>query len=153
MRHINFFFLAISCFFFSFNIKSVFFFQTRSSKSNYLELHFRPEDPYSHPAFGELRQCSSLLLKISKKKDAVTSENRQTPLSPEIPNLESVPGFSESGVEGQQLISESDLLIVSEGNNAKILEEESPVRLCAAIVARVPQAYYFEGESGMLLFF
>eukprot|EP00268_Persea_americana_P057617 TRINITY_DN6909_c1_g2_i9.p1 TRINITY_DN6909_c1_g2~~TRINITY_DN6909_c1_g2_i9.p1 ORF type:complete len:601 (+),score=127.53 TRINITY_DN6909_c1_g2_i9:334-2136(+) len=119
--------------------------KTRSSKSNYLELHFRPEDPYSHPAFGELRQCSSLLLKISKKKDAVTSENRQTPLSPEIPNLESVPGFSESRVEGQQLISESDLSIVSEGNNAKILEEESPVRLCAAIVARVPQAYYFEG--------
>ncbi|GMP28711.1 hypothetical protein CsSME_00004145 [Camellia sinensis var. sinensis] len=31
------------------------YFQARSLQSNKLELHFRPEDPYSHPAFGELQ--------------------------------------------------------------------------------------------------
>ncbi|MCE3215855.1 hypothetical protein HAX54_003791 [Datura stramonium] len=32
-----------------------------------LELHFH-EDPYSHPAFGELKHSNNFLLKISKKK-------------------------------------------------------------------------------------
>ncbi|PPE02926.1 hypothetical protein GOBAR_DD00048 [Gossypium barbadense] len=49
-------------------------FLARISQSNRLELHFRPEDPYSHPAFGELSPCNNLLLKISKKK----CSNRQT---------------------------------------------------------------------------
>ncbi|XP_078443748.1 uncharacterized protein LOC144713127 isoform X2 [Wolffia australiana] len=33
-----------------------------------LELRFRPEDPYCHPAFGDLRPCNGLILKISRKK-------------------------------------------------------------------------------------
>ncbi|KAF2298249.1 hypothetical protein GH714_020861 [Hevea brasiliensis] len=41
--------------------------KARSSQSNKLDLYFRPEDPYSHPSSGELRGCSNLLLKISKK--------------------------------------------------------------------------------------
>jgi general transcription factor 3C polypeptide 5 (transcription factor C subunit 1) len=41
--------------------------QAHNSHSNKLELRFRPDDPYSHPAFGELRPCNNLLLKISKK--------------------------------------------------------------------------------------
>ncbi|XP_062170163.1 uncharacterized protein LOC133875905 [Alnus glutinosa] len=41
--------------------------KAHSSHSNKLELRFRPDDPYSHPAFGELRPCNDLLLKISKK--------------------------------------------------------------------------------------
>ncbi|PPR85262.1 hypothetical protein GOBAR_AA35430 [Gossypium barbadense] len=49
-------------------------FLARNSQPNRLELHFRPGDPYSHPAFGELSPCNSLLLKISKKK----CSNRQT---------------------------------------------------------------------------
>ncbi|KAJ9550139.1 hypothetical protein OSB04_014184 [Centaurea solstitialis] len=40
--------------------------KARQSPSNNLELHFRPEDPYSHPVFGELYPCNNFLLKISK---------------------------------------------------------------------------------------
>ncbi|KAL1218159.1 hypothetical protein V5N11_000767 [Cardamine amara subsp. amara] len=46
----------------------------RESTSNKLELHFRPEDPYAHPAWGEQRPCNGFLLKISKedvKKDSL----------------------------------------------------------------------------------
>ncbi|XWS38020.1 hypothetical protein CRYUN_Cryun19dG0094700 [Craigia yunnanensis] len=42
--------------------------KARSSQLNKLEHHFRPEYPYSHPAFGDLRPCNNMLLKISKKK-------------------------------------------------------------------------------------
>ncbi|KAJ0985105.1 hypothetical protein J5N97_003461 [Dioscorea zingiberensis] len=44
--------------------------KVRSSDSSYVELRFRPEDPYSHPAFGELRPSSSLLLKLSKPQNS-----------------------------------------------------------------------------------
>lgn len=40
--------------------------QARSSKLNKLELRFRPEDPCSHPAFGQIHSCNNFLLKISK---------------------------------------------------------------------------------------
>ncbi|CAL8169704.1 unnamed protein product [Prunus armeniaca] len=40
--------------------------KAHSSQSNRLELHFRHQEPYSHPAFGDLRPCNNLLLKISK---------------------------------------------------------------------------------------
>ncbi|ESQ31986.1 hypothetical protein EUTSA_v10003925mg [Eutrema salsugineum] len=46
----------------------------RESTSNKLELHFRPEDPYAHPAWGVQRPCNGFLLKISKedvKKDSL----------------------------------------------------------------------------------
>ncbi|AEE78539.1 Transcription factor IIIC, subunit 5 [Arabidopsis thaliana] len=41
--------------------------QARESISNKLELRFRPEDPYAHPALGEQRPCSGFLLRISKQ--------------------------------------------------------------------------------------
>ncbi|KAM4105623.1 hypothetical protein ACB094_04G005300 [Castanea mollissima] len=69
--------------------------KARSSPSNKLELRFRPDDPYSHPAFGELRPCNNnFLLKISKTQS---------------------------------------------------IEQNSDAALAADIVARVPQAYHFEG--------
>ncbi|RRT44425.1 hypothetical protein BHE74_00056817 [Ensete ventricosum] len=40
----------------------------RSSETGNLELRFRPEDPYSHPAFGELRSSTGLLLRIYKTR-------------------------------------------------------------------------------------
>ncbi|WOL08565.1 general transcription factor 3C polypeptide 5-like isoform X1 [Canna indica] len=42
--------------------------KVRSSENANLELRFRPEDPHSHPAFGELRSSTSLLLRICKNK-------------------------------------------------------------------------------------
>ncbi|XP_024013639.1 general transcription factor 3C polypeptide 5 [Eutrema salsugineum] len=41
--------------------------EARGSISNKLELRFRPEDPYAHPALGEQRPCNGFLLKISKQ--------------------------------------------------------------------------------------
>ncbi|CAH8268002.1 unnamed protein product [Arabidopsis lyrata] len=41
--------------------------QARESISNKLELRFRPEDPYAHPALGEQRPCCGFLLRISKQ--------------------------------------------------------------------------------------
>lgn len=82
--------------------------QARSSQSNKLELFFRPEDPYSHPTFGELRACSNLLLKISKKKSSSS---------------------------------------INSPNSANKSEAESCVEteVCADIVARIPEAYHFDG--------
>ncbi|PQQ17858.1 hypothetical protein Pyn_24437 [Prunus yedoensis var. nudiflora] len=42
--------------------------KAHSSQSNRLELHFRHQEPYSHPTFGDLRPCNNLLLKISRTK-------------------------------------------------------------------------------------
>ncbi|KAH1224095.1 General transcription factor 3C polypeptide 5 [Glycine soja] len=85
--------------------------KVRSSKSNKLELRFRPEDPYSHPAFGELRPTNSLLLKISKTKPP-----------PPVHDAEA----SSSSTNGEQ-------------------DQEGS--LCADIVARFPEAYFFDGMA------
>ncbi|CAL9059482.1 unnamed protein product [Musa banksii] len=42
--------------------------KVRSSETGNLELRFRPEDPYSHPAFGELRSSTGLLLRLCKPR-------------------------------------------------------------------------------------
>jgi len=45
--------------------------QVRSSDPGArLELRFRPEDPYCHPAFGQSRASTGLLLRLSKRKGA-----------------------------------------------------------------------------------
>lgn len=41
--------------------------KVRTSESNFLELKFRPDDPFAHPAFGELRHSSDLVLRLSRK--------------------------------------------------------------------------------------
>ncbi|MCO5562688.1 hypothetical protein L7F22_016316 [Adiantum nelumboides] len=43
--------------------------KARSSETNYMELRFRPEDPYAHPVFGELHGFSGLLLELSVEED------------------------------------------------------------------------------------
>ncbi|KAF7801350.1 general transcription factor 3C polypeptide 5-like isoform X1 [Senna tora] len=57
--------------------------KAHSSQSNKLELRFRPEDPYSHPAFGELRPCNNLLLKISREKPRVGHDAKASDSMPE----------------------------------------------------------------------
>ena len=45
--------------------------QVRSSDPGArLELRFRPEDPYCHPAFGESRASTGLVLRLSRRKGA-----------------------------------------------------------------------------------
>ncbi|XP_039794802.1 transcription factor tau subunit sfc1-like isoform X5 [Panicum virgatum] len=41
-----------------------------SDPSARLELRFRPEDPYCHPAFGESRASTGLVLRLSRRKGA-----------------------------------------------------------------------------------
>ncbi|RDX74396.1 General transcription factor 3C polypeptide 5 [Mucuna pruriens] len=94
--------------------------KARSSQSNKLELRFRPEDPYSHPAFGELRPSNNLLLKISKTKP------------PRVPNAEA---SSSSGVK------------IGEQENQPESEHDQGGSVCADIVARVPEAYFFDGMA------
>ncbi|RZC71148.1 hypothetical protein C5167_034351 [Papaver somniferum] len=119
--------------------------KARSSKSNSLELHFRPEDPYSHPAFAELGPCCNLLLKISKKKTSGTfidSENPSKSSTTKVANLETVACNSENA----EISREGDLgNIASVGNTSQSDELEVHTDLFADIVARVPEAYHFKG--------
>ncbi|XP_031383481.1 general transcription factor 3C polypeptide 5-like isoform X2 [Punica granatum] len=101
--------------------------KARSSSSNQLELRFRPEDPYCHPTFGELRCCeNTFLLKISKG-------SKKSPDS-----LTTKVQADESNLGTRQLGNQS-------ATAASTSEEEDQTHLCADIVARVPEAYHFEG--------
>ncbi|CAL5362758.1 unnamed protein product [Camellia sinensis] len=100
----------------------------RSLQSNKLGLHFRPEDPYSHPAFGELQPCNNFLLKITKKavrngQDAETTDRVSTCLSEDEIHL------------NQKSCTES----VKNDQHVDELQED----ISADIVARVSEAYYF----------
>ncbi|CAJ2672435.1 unnamed protein product [Trifolium pratense] len=100
--------------------------KTRSSESNKLELRFRPEDPYSHPAFGVCRPTNALLLKISKRKlpdDGATTSNRMC---------------------GMEHVMQANN-VESENGAADKVDEEA--NICADIVACVPEAYFFEGMT------
>ncbi|GMQ07370.1 hypothetical protein CsSME_00051587 [Camellia sinensis var. sinensis] len=107
------------------------YFQARSLQSNKLGLHFRPEDPYSHPAFGELQPCNNFLLKITKKavrngQDAENTDRVSTCLSEDEIHL------------NQKSCTESV-------KNDQHLPEEVQEDISADIVARVSEAYYFNG--------
>ncbi|XP_077238387.1 uncharacterized protein LOC143879737 [Tasmannia lanceolata] len=115
--------------------------KTRSSESNYLELRFRPEDPCSHPAFGELRTSTSLLLRISKK-DSCGTDRQDAVTGFENPN-------SAEPLRQSMPTSECEMDTITEDKNVQADEAlsapSSTLRLCADIVARVPQSYHFDG--------
>ncbi|KAI3929253.1 hypothetical protein MKX01_006489 [Papaver californicum] len=122
--------------------------KARRSKSNSLELHFRPEDPDSHPAFAEVGPCCNLLLKISKKKTSGTfidSENPSKSSTTKVANLETVACHSKTA----EISQEGDVgNIASVGNTSNEVQSdelEVHTNLSANIVARVPEAYYFKG--------
>ncbi|XP_061346059.1 uncharacterized protein LOC133291756 isoform X2 [Gastrolobium bilobum] len=100
--------------------------KARSSQSNKLELHFRPQDPYSHPAFGELRPSNALLLKISKRKPIDVHDANHV---------------SRSGMENEMRTNQPEI----EHKDADDVNGEA--NLCADIVAHVPEAYFFEGMA------
>ncbi|KAG9456371.1 hypothetical protein H6P81_000879 [Aristolochia fimbriata] len=104
--------------------------QARSSRPCSLELRFRPEDPYSHPAFGELRSCSNLLLRISKSN--ANSEQTSTTSQSTVK--------SQSNTQSKSVVGgTSDIVDAEKG------EEESPAQVSAEIVARISEAYHFDG--------
>ncbi|XP_006427925.2 uncharacterized protein LOC102610199 isoform X2 [Citrus sinensis] len=118
--------------------------KARSSKSNKLELRFRPEDPYSHPAFGEVRPCNNLLLKMSKKKTSQPCDGQ----SPKLSNQTFKHPLHDAADVGNvpeihQLESDS---VVSR-KEAEKQKSEDQVNLFADIVARVSEAYHFDGMA------
>lgn len=126
-------------------------FQVRIEKSNKLELHFRPEDPYSHPAFGELQPCTNFLLKISKKKvkemqnvkdlnrisghqSADSLHHKQNILSPQ-------------STETTEHIIQPDCESILASSEVKAqIKNVAQEQLSADIVARVSEAYHFNGD-------
>ncbi|XP_021889163.1 transcription factor tau subunit sfc1 isoform X2 [Carica papaya] len=108
----------------------------RTSQSNKLELHFRPEDPYSHPALGELRPSHSFLLKISRKKyfDSESAKVRR------------FAGPTNLGSEQLACEPERDSVTGDKELEAE-LRDEDQTKICADIVARVSEAYYFDGMA------
>lgn len=102
--------------------------QARSSQSNKLELHFRPEDPYSHPALGELFPCNKFLLKISRQKNGDDRINVEKNIS--CPEL----------IETAQ-VSQPDASTEVEVQRPN----EVPEELFADVIANVSEAYHFNG--------
>lgn len=101
--------------------------QARSSDANYLELKFRPEDPYAHAAFGELHQTSELLLCIKRKRRKQSPEDSQSGVPPARSSLEDV----------------------DDANRPAELKGAS-FEVSADIVARVEHSYNFDGQSSFL---
>ncbi|XP_074309189.1 uncharacterized protein LOC141643783 [Silene latifolia] len=88
--------------------------KAHNSEANKLELRFRPGDPFSHPAFGHIRPCNSLLLKISKRN---VGDNQNDSC--------------------QSKTCDSTCNLVQSGCSVSVLS--------ADIVARVQEAYHFNG--------
>ncbi|CAL5358509.1 unnamed protein product [Camellia sinensis] len=121
--------------------------KARSLQSNKLELHFRPEDPYSHPAFGELQPCNNFLLRITKKavrngQDAENTGRVSTCLSEDEIHLNQK-SCTES-VKNDQHVDECQIDSITAPTEVKAqLPEEVQEDLSADIVARVSEACYF----------
>ncbi|CAL5362764.1 unnamed protein product [Camellia sinensis] len=128
----------------------------RSLQSNKLGLHFRPEDPYSHPAFGELQPCNNFLLKITKKavrngQDAENTDRVSTCLSEDEIHLNQK-SCTES-VKNDQHVDECQIDSITAPTEVKAqLPEEVQEDISADIVARVSEAYYFNErrETGQI---
>ncbi|KAA8550144.1 hypothetical protein F0562_001840 [Nyssa sinensis] len=123
--------------------------KARSLQSNKLELHFRPEDPYSHPAFGELQPCNNFLLKISKKtyragQNAGDYKRLSKCLSADPINLEQKICYPEL-LETAQQASQPQSGPITAPTEVEAQIQEVKKNLSADIVARVSDAYHFNG--------
>lgn len=116
-----------------------YYLQARSLQSNRLELHFRPEDPYSHPAFGDLRPCNHLLLKLSRIK----SSNGQ---DAQVSGTSALQNGNNLDYTYTTRASESASGSTSSAKQVDVqIPEDDQTNLCADIVARVLEAYHFDG--------
>ncbi|XP_048439763.1 general transcription factor 3C polypeptide 5 isoform X2 [Pyrus x bretschneideri] len=111
--------------------------KARTSQSSRLELHFRPEDPYAHPAFGDLRPCNNFLLKISKTKSSAGQSDQVSDRT----FKRSLQDATDLGKGIQSSEPESELLARKEDE----LRKPDNDQLNFDIVARVPEAYHFDG--------
>ncbi|KAI5671320.1 hypothetical protein M9H77_11684 [Catharanthus roseus] len=125
--------------------------KARSSQSNKLELHFRPEDPYSHPAFGELQACNKFLLRISKNriKDAQDADLQNRPVgtsSADAVTINHQDVYSEL-TETKQLVGRPGNQFLASHTEAENQVPDEKEHLSADIVARIPEAYHFNGMA------
>lgn len=125
--------------------------KARSSQLNKLELRFRPEDPYSHPAFGELYHCNSFLLKISKNgvgetSSSVDTENTSTSVLADSSNQDPKISFPES-LETEHIDQTRSESVSASATVKSQASEEVQGNLCADIVAQVTESYHFNGMA------
>ncbi|XP_073281693.1 uncharacterized protein [Primulina huaijiensis] len=119
-----------------------------TKKLNRLELHFRPEDPYSHPAFGELQPCNNFLLKISKKKvKSLINKNNPggVPEHASAVNLEQNNSFPKLSETSQKIVRPESELHPDSSEVDVQTETGAHETLFADIVAQVSEAYHFNG--------
>ncbi|CAM6083628.1 unnamed protein product [Calypogeia fissa] len=104
--------------------------KVRTSESNFIELKFRPEDPFAHPAFGELRHTSDLVLRLSRKtvKNPV---GQRAETSNSVNSSEHIVEHNETG----------ERRIANEEFNVQAHE------VAAEIVAKVEHTYTFDGMA------
>ncbi|GAB4825768.1 hypothetical protein Ancab_008643 [Ancistrocladus abbreviatus] len=115
--------------------------KARSSKSNKLELCFRPEDPYAHPAFGQLYPCNNFLLRICAKKCSVTQNDDPVRKESKYCSSKSEANYCTS--------AKQELTHAARDSDAA--EVQTPVdvssNLCADIIARIQESYSFNGMA------
>uniref|UniRef100_A0A7N0VG28 Uncharacterized protein n=1 Tax=Kalanchoe fedtschenkoi TaxID=63787 RepID=A0A7N0VG28_KALFE len=116
----------------------------KARTSQTLALHFRPEDPYSHPVIGRLHSCNNFLLKLSKKTSSVRNEDD---VSGENPSTSSV-RCNEKALSPGQLVFDPTV------NQPETIEEDQDLghdedksEICADIVAQVSEEYCFDGMA------
>ncbi|CAA0819999.1 Transcription factor IIIC- subunit 5 [Striga hermonthica] len=122
--------------------------KVRSEKSNKLKLLFRPEDPYSHPAFGELLPCNNYLLRISKKKvkdsQNVKDCKNSNHTSSNSLHTEKNIAISQS-TETTENITQLECDSISAASEVEQINDGAQEELFADIVSRVSEAYHFNG--------
>ncbi|KAL2485332.1 Transcription factor IIIC [Abeliophyllum distichum] len=123
--------------------------KVRTQQSNKLELYFRPGDPYSHPAFGELRSCNNFLLKISKKKfrNAQTTEYGNQVSEHSADRINFKQNISRDKLtETEQQINQPECESTAACAELEVqLPRQVQQELSADIVAQVSEAYHFHG--------
>ncbi|KAL2507180.1 Transcription factor IIIC [Forsythia ovata] len=123
--------------------------KVRTQQSNKLELYFRPGDPYSHPAFGELRPCNNFLLKISKKKfrNAQTTEYRNGVSEHSADRIIFKQNISrDKSTETVQQINQPECESTAASAELEVqLPRQVQLELSADIVSQVSEAYHFHG--------
>lgn len=108
-----------------------------------MELHFRSEDPYSHPTFGDVRPCNNLLLKISKNKS--TNLNGQ---SAEISNRTGL--RDKTNLDNRLQTSNPENKLIPSSKEVEVqISEDNQTSICADIVARILDAYHFDGKRAL----
>ncbi|CAK9875916.1 unnamed protein product [Sphagnum jensenii] len=112
--------------------------KARSCDGTYLELKFRPEDPYAHAAFGEVHQTSDLLLRIKRRCSRRSSGTRSSTTTNSAAAMVSA---------GLRTIASSSPDDASRRDSAERNNGAADYEVHADIVARIENTYNFDGMA------